>query len=89
MRERPEPLRPFAPDDPPTPPAPPEGRNLAPPLRSSRDSYASRGTAGEAAPLPSPLTDPVPSGGLVSPFRLPVEIEDGWAAGALAGRPRP
>jgi hypothetical protein len=50
----------------------------APPLRASRGTHEPIEASSQARP--SPLTDPVPPAGLISPFRLPAEIEDRWLA---------
>lgn len=76
-----------APDGPTTPRGS-SGRRIQPlPLRGSRPSYAP-GPGHDGRP-PSPLTDPVPSAGLISPFRLPAEIEAGWGGRPALGRSRP
>jgi hypothetical protein len=89
MRAGAEPPTPRAPDDLPPRPAPRGRRNWGLPLRGSRGSYAGGVGPTESGPRPSPLTDPVPADGLISPFRLPAEIEAGWRAPDTTGRERP
>ena len=49
--------------------------------RASRSAEPRDPAVVDGVPPPSPLLGPSPSGGRISPFRLPPEVESGWFGG--------